>query len=358
MLNRHNFRFARQCGCTHLIIHLAEYYQKEIVTATGGGGNYGVSRSQDPVWSFENMEALQKTAREEGLEIYGIENFSPADWYDIILDGPEKESQLEGLKEIIRNAGRAGIRAFGYNFSLAGVWGHQKKPAGRGGALSVCFDAGEIPIDDPIPLGEVWNMTYNPSLASQGFLPETGAEELWQRLEWFLRHILPVAEEAGVDLALHPDDPPMPILRRTPRLVYRAELYQRLLDLVPSRANKIELCMGSIQEMPGSNIEEVLQTYGGRGKISYIHFRNVMGKIPSYREVFVDEGDISMPKCVRILKDINFDGLCIPDHTPEMLCGAPWHAGMAYTLGYMQALCQVMEEGMSATEAFAHFGIL
>ena len=337
MLTRDNFRFARQCGCTHLIVHLAEYYAKEAVTATDDKNNYGVSTAKDPFWSLENMLALQKMAAEEGLVIYGIENFSPADWYDVLLDGPEKMRQMEALKEIIRNTGKAGIKAFGYNFSFAGVWGHQKKALGRGQAVSTCFDAAELPLTAPIPLGEVWNMTYDNALKEAGFLAPISSEILWERLEWFLKEILPVAEAAGVELALHPDDPPTPELRQTPRLVYQPDIYQRVLDLVPSSANKIDFCMGSIQEMTEGNIYDAIRQYGSQGKISYGHFRNVKGKVPCYREVFVDEGDIDMMRCLRLLAEVDFDGVLVPDHTPELLCGSPWHAGMAYALGYMAA---------------------
>ena len=101
-----------------------------------------------------------------------------------------------------------------------------------------------------------------------------------ERLGWFLREILPVAEEAGVEMALHPDDPPMPRLRNTPRLVYQPSLYQKLIDMDPSRANKLEFCMGSIQEMSEGNIYDSIDHYASQGKISYAHLRNVIGKVP------------------------------------------------------------------------------
>lgn len=116
---------------------------------------------------------------------------------------------MEHLKEIIRNAGKAGIRCFGYNFSLAGVWGHQKTKKARGGAISTCFHAGQLNLDARIPKGEIWNMTYAENARGE-YIEDIGYEELWNRLKWFLERILPVAEEAGVMMALHPDDPPMP----------------------------------------------------------------------------------------------------------------------------------------------------
>ncbi|TJX76506.1 MAG: D-mannonate dehydratase, partial [Mesorhizobium sp.] len=100
-------------------------------------------------------------------------------------------------------------------------------------------------------------------------------------------------------------------------------------------------CLGSLQEMPGADdIYDHVRRFARRGRIGYIHFRNVRGKVPRYHETFVDDGDIDMAEIVRILRDENYGGVMIPDHTPEMSCDAPWHAGKAFALGYMRALVQ------------------
>ncbi len=347
MLDREHFRFARQCGCTHLIIHLARYYtggQDRIVTATDEHTNYGRAVRDDPIWSYDSLCSLQNMAAEEGLVIEGIENFDPADWYDILLDGPGREQQMEHLKQIIRVCGKAGIHVFGYNFSLAGVWGHQKKHAARGNAVSTCFDASLLDINSPIPHGDVWNMTYAEHDGT--CLAPISSEELWERLRWFLDRILPVAEESGVVMALHPDDPVMPELRRQPRLVYQPEHYRKLIEISASPANQIEFCMGSIQEMSHGSLYDAIQEYGSGNRIAYIHFRNVRGKVPCYDEVFLDEGDIDMLRALRLLRETGFHGVMIPDHTPLIDCGAPWYAGMAFALGYMRAAQQALDKGM------------
>lgn len=344
MLTDEYFAFAKQCGCTHLIIHLADYYSGQIVTATDERNNYGKSVALESVWEEDSMKDLQKKASEHGLTIYGIENFGPADWYDVLLDGPMRDKQMEHLKKIIRNTGKAGIKAFGYNFSLAGVWGHQKKNIARGGANATCFDVSEINVNARIPKGEVWNMTYAPGDGT--FLEPVSSEELWDRLERFLTELLPVAEEAGVELALHPDDPPFEGMRQMPRLVYQPELYQKVIDIADSTSNKLEFCMGSIQEMTHGNIYQAIEEYGSQKKISYVHFRNVKGKVPKYKEVFVDDGDIDMFRALALLNKYEFDGVLIPDHTPELTCGAPWHAGMSYALGYMKGALQMIDRGL------------
>lgn len=209
--------------------------------------------------------------------------------------------------------------------------------------ISTCFDASLLDINAPIPNGEVWNMTY--AASDGGFVAPVSQEELWERLFYFLERILPAAEESGVEMALHPDDPPMPELRRTARLVYKPELYQKLIDWNKSSSNKLELCLGSLQEMQSERpIYEYLDTYLAQNRVSYIHFRNVKGKVPCYDEVFVDEGDIDMLRVIRQLKAHRFEGVLIPDHTPLMNCASSWHAGMAYALGYMRAAIQAVNE--------------
>jgi hypothetical protein len=102
------------------------------------------------------------------------------------------------------------------------------------------------------------------------------------------------------------------------------------LDLKPSRANALEFCLGSLAEMTEGDIYEAVEQYSRQQKLAYVHFRNVTGKVPFYRETFIDDGDIDMMRILQILKRNNYDGVLIPDHTPQMSCSAPWHAGMAY----------------------------
>jgi len=226
----------------------------------------------------------------------------------------------------------------GYNFSIAGVAGRVTGPYARGGAESV----GVEEVDQtPLPLGMAWNMVYDPR-APRGTLPAVTSEQLWQRLARFLREILPVAEEAGVVMAAHPDDPPAPTVRGTPRLVYQPQLYQKLLDIAQSPSNALEFCLGTIAEMTEGNVYEATERYSAQGKLAYVHFRNVRGKIPRYHEVFIDEGDVDMVRILGILKKNRYDGVLIPDHTPLVDCGAPWHAGMAYAMGYMRAALRVI----------------
>ena len=344
MLTTENFRFAKQAGATHLVAHLVDYFKEgpRIPGATSSGSGWGVSDNRNRLWTLDELRDLRAAINAEGLELAAIENFDPSHWYDILLDGPSKREQLENIQELIRRLGKAGIPCMGYNFSVAGVWGHVVGPFARGGAESVGFLGPDGPAETLIPKGMVWNMVYDPE-AKAGTVGTVTQEQLWQRLTDFLQAVVPVAEEAGVRLALHPDDPPMPTLRGTARLVYQPDYYQRVLDLKPSSSNGLEFCLGSIAEMADGDVYEAVDRYSRQGKIGYVHFRNVRGKVPRYQEVFVDEGDIDMIRVLRILKRNGYDGVVIPDHTPQMTCAAPWHAGMAFALGYMRAAMTIIE---------------
>lgn len=343
MLNEQHYKFAKQCGATHLVIHLVDYFGHNRDSADqpiGGAEGWGKAGNPDEIWSLEELISIKKDINNHGLELEAIENFDPSHWHDILLDGPKKKVQIENLKQLIKNVGRAGIPTFGYNFSLAGVSSRDIGPYARGGAVSVGMNGS---VDEtPIPNGMVWNMIYDEN-ALDGSLPHIGHEELWKRLQYFLNEIIPVAEEAGVKMAAHPDDPPMPYVRNTPRLVYQPDLYQKLIDIKPSPSNNLEFCLGSIAEMTEGDVYEATDIYSKQDKISYVHFRNIIGKVPNYKEVFVDEGDIDMVKILKILKKNNFQGVLIPDHTPQMTCDAPWYAGMAYTMGYMKAIMNVVK---------------
>lgn len=336
MLNTEHYNFAKQCGATHLVIHLVDYFghnKENSDQPIGGKGGWGKAGNPNEIWSLEELQSIKKEINDHGLELEAIENFDPAHWYDILLDGPKKKEQIENIKQLIRNVGEAGIPTFGYNFSLAGVAARVQGEYARGGAVSVGMDGGD---DTPIPNGMVWNMVYDEN-APEGTIPKIDHDELWHRLQYFLDEIIPVAEEAGVKMAAHPDDPPMPYVRDTPRLVYQPDMYQKLIDMKPSLSNNLEFCLGSIAEMTEGNVYDATDLYSKQGKLSYIHFRNVVGKVPHYKETFVDEGDIDMLRILKILKKNDYDGVLIPDHTPQMTCDAPWHAGMAYAMGYMKA---------------------
>ncbi|MCP5536102.1 MAG: mannonate dehydratase [Akkermansiaceae bacterium] len=338
MLKPEYYRFAQQCGCTHAIVHLCDYGLSR--KAKGDDQpideeeGWGVA-NHPGLWTLDELLKIKAELAEYGLEFYAIENFDPAQWHDVLLDGPKKEQQMEQLKEQIRIVGEAGVSVFGYNFSIAGVAARDKVKT-RGGAPAVGMVKGNTLKDKPIPNGMVWNMVYDPD-APEGVLESISHGELWSRLEYFLRNILPVAEEAGVIMAAHPDDPPLESVRCQPRLVYQHALYQKLLDLVKSPSNQLEFCVGTLAEMEDGDLYACVERYANQNVLPYVHLRNVRGTVPEYVETFIDDGKIDVGLVLRILKENDFQGVVIPDHAPQMECSAPWHAGMAFALGYIKA---------------------
>jgi len=334
MISRENFRFARQAGCTHAVVHLVER-SRDGLPASADEFCFGRTGAGGAVWPSDELESVKRLANEEGLALEAIENIDPSFWSDILLDGPRKRQQLEGLKGLIRDMGRLGIPILGYNFSLAGVWGRTLAPIARGAALAPAFAEGHPLQDQPLASGQLNNIVYDAD--ARGHIAPVTRAELWSRLIDFLKELVPVAENEGVRLAAHPDDPPVPALRQTPRLLHEIRHLDRLLDLVPSRANALEFCAGTIQEMAGGDLYEASARFADRGAIAYVHCRNVVGKVPAYHETFIDDGDLDVPRLLGLLHRHGFDGVVIPDHAPQMTCDAPWHAGMAHALGFLRA---------------------
>jgi mannonate dehydratase len=341
MLTPDNFAFAKQAGATHIVAHLVDYFRGSGHVGpddqpTGTDWGWGLAGDPDQLWTVEQLQTLRLNVEASGLTLEAIENFDPAHWYDVLLDGPQRPLHIENVKTIIRRLGEAGIPIMGYNFSIAGVAGRTKGTYARGDAPSVGMEG---PYDTPMPKGMVWNMVVDPGALKRPPIAEPAAthEQLWSRLQRFLDEVLPVAEKAGVRLALHPDDPPMPTIRGQPRLVYQPRMYQRVIDMNPSPANALEFCVGSLAEMTEGNIYDVVDHYSSQHRIGYLHLRNVRDKVPHYKETFIDDGEIDVLRVLAILRRNGFEGVIIPDHAPQMSCAAPWHAGMAFALGYLRA---------------------
>ncbi len=355
MLNDECYAFAVQAGCTHVIVHLVDYFKQGEANPlqnqpTGGRDKpWGMAGDPNRLWTAAELITLRKQVEAAGLKLEGIENFDPAHWYDILLDGPRRAEHMRNVHTILRAMGEAGIGIMGYNFSIAGVAGRISGPFARGGAESVGMDGS---VDTPIPNGQVWNMIVDPN-APAGTLSTITHDELWRRLQRFLEEALPVAEKAGVRLAAHPDDPPTPTMRRQPRLVYQQAMYQRLIDISPSPSNMLEFCLGTLAEMTEGDLYATVDRYSAQRRIAYIHFRNIAGKAPHYHETFIDDGDVDMLRILWTLNKNGFDGVIIPDHAPQMTCSAPWHAGMAHTLGFLRAGITAVERGFNPVEGAA-----
>jgi len=244
--------------------------------------------------------------------------------WNIRLGRPEREEEIKDVCRSIEVLGEEGIPVVEYVFNLSAVWGSTIRSSARGGALTRHFD-----------YEEVKDACVEPEFRAS-------EEEVWERIKYFLEHVVPVAEDVGVKLACHPDDPPVPTLRGETRVLGSLEGMKRLIDIVPSEANGINFCQGTVAEM-GVDVIEAIRYFGSRGKIHHVHFRNVKGSVPRFDESFIDDGDVDMLEAMRTYKEVGYTGTIMPDHTPRVVGDTPWgHRGRAFALGYMKALMKIV----------------
>jgi mannonate dehydratase len=312
-------RFIKQLGVDDVLLNMYQYDpdyphlpKGEEMPLTG-----------EREWSAENLRTLRERIEDAGLRLNAIENV-PLRFYDDVMLGREgREEQLEHMKNTVRNMGEAGVPVFGYHWMPSGVW-RTGRATLRGGATATSFDLAEA--DD--------SLTHD---------REYTEAELWENYEYFLSELLPVAEEAGVTMCAHPSDPPVESLGGVPQLLRNFENFQRAMDLVPSDNHGLELCLGCWSEM-GADLEEVIRHFGERDQIVYVHFRDVEGTVPSFHETWIDEGNYDALEVVRLLREVGFSGMMIPDHTPHVEGDTDWdHRSRAYTVGYLKALLRCLD---------------
>lgn len=276
-------------------------------------------------WEFMDLLNLRTTCEDFGLVLGAIENIPREFYIKAMLNLPGRDEQIENCQTVIRNMDKAGIPILGYNWMPNGVWRTSTTTFGRGGARVTSFDH---------DLVESAPLTYG---------REYSEEEMWDNYEYFLKAILPVAEESGVKLALHPDDPPVKCLGGIPRIFSSVDGLKRAMEIVPSDSHGLEFCQGTLSEMVGDVIP-IIKYFGEQGKIFYVHFRNVKGIVPKFCECFIDEGNVNAWEALREYKKVGFNGMIIPDHVPCMEGDLDeWpDRGRAYTIGYMKALVEAL----------------
>jgi mannonate dehydratase len=281
----------------------------------------------DHVPSVESLATTRTHIESFDLRFSGIHTVFPSLYDDIAYGTEGREAQLRALEELLRNMGEAGIPVLGYQWNLTGVGRTDRSVRVRGGAEATAFEREDYG-DDP-PSGDV------PTEA-----------EFWEHYEAFLERILPVAEAAGVTLALHPADPPVvDRLDGVPRLFRDVASLRRAMDAVPSDSHGLKLCLGCVSEM-GEDVVDVVREFGERDEIVFVHFRDVVGAVPSFHETFVDEGNFDEYGIVRTLRDVGFTGALLPDHVPRMEGDTEWnHRSRAYTVGYLRGLLNAAYHG-------------
>lgn len=279
--------------------------------------------SSDLPWEYLPLALYKEQVEQAGLALSVIEDNPPMD--SIRLGKPGREEELEHFCTLLRSMGKLSIPVLCYNWMPVLGWLRTSVAApGRGGAQVAAYD--------------------HRLLAGAGDTHEgpVAEEALWENLDFFLRRVLPVAEEAGVKLAMHPDDPPLSPIRSIGRIMRSVEAFERLVELLPSEANGITLCQGNFTLMT-DDVPAAIRRFGEQGKIFFVHFRDVRGEPSSFVETFHDEGQTDMLACMRAYRDIGFDGVLRTDHTPTLEGDAAAFAGYSnqgrlYAIGYVTGL--------------------
>jgi mannonate dehydratase len=209
----------------------------------------------------------------------------------------------------------------------------------RGGAVATSFDI-EMVKNAPLMAG---GPDTDSSLIPESHRRPISDADMWDNLTYFLKAMIPVAEESGVKLCLHPDDPPIPSIGGVARIMREPEAFKRAMEIVPSEHSGLKFCVGCFAEM-GADVVELVKYFGARNKIFYVDFRNVRGTAEDFVETFPDDGKENLYKVMKALKEIGFDGPVSPDHALHIIGDTQWgHRYWAYAIGHMRGLIEAIE---------------
>ena len=296
------------------------------------------AKGLDESWSVDALLRLRERIEKFGITLEMLQlptnaEITRSGIRNVMLGkSPERDREIDGICQMIRNASRAGIPILKYNLTILAVVRTEPTP-GRGGAMYSTFDYSRAKQDPP--------------------LTEAGpvsADQHWERITYFLDRVVPVAEEYKVKIACHPHDPPVPAdkgFRGVHRVMGSVEGLKRFVGIRESPYHGLNFCQGTVSEMlerPGEEIYEVIRYFGMRKKIFNVHFRNIKGHFLKFQETFPDNGDVDMIRALRVYKDVGYDGMIMPDHAPRIEGDAGARQAFAFEFGYIAALIQLMRQ--------------
>jgi mannonate dehydratase len=299
------------------------------------------SRRLDEKWSVEGLSRERERVESFGLHLDMLPlplssvEIDKAEYPAIMLGrSPDRDRAIDDICQMIRNAGRAGIPALKYNMSILGIV-RTEPVKGRGSSIAKGFVYDEA--------------KQEPPLTDAGRVTE---EMSWERITYFVKRVIPVAEEYKVRLLVHPHDPGMPKgkgFRGVERVLGSVDGLKRFVEIVQSPYHGLNFCIGTVAEMlenPAQEIFDVVRHFGTRRKIFNVHFRNIKGRFLNFREAYPDEGDMDMLAVMRVLEEVGYDGMVMPDHVPS-IPGDPGNymggkVAFAFALGYVRAMMQAV----------------
>jgi mannonate dehydratase len=287
-------------------------------------------------WKEETLQPILDRFKAEGLTII---NMMIGGFPNTIYGREGRDGEIDKIKESLRAAGTVGIPVVEYNFYVDRLMEGYYEVKGRGGAGMTGFKAPEDPPAKP-GIG-----TYS-------------AEKLWDNLTYFLKAVIPVAEKSGVRLALHPNDPPVPVSHGSAQIIATFKDFKRLIAIVDSPSNGMTYDCGVSREM-GEDPIEILRYLGSRDRINHLHYRNVKVEEPyrKYAEVFYDQGQVNMFAVMKEIFRLGYKHGINPEHpraldydrehpggitTWKMYPGGGGYAGEAFDVGYTRAMMQAV----------------
>jgi len=317
----------KQCGVENVVALLRGAEQEQrMFTSVGSISEVKLNEDLFEPWSEQAILRDKAEFARHGLNIVGIEDTAPMD--KVRLGLPGRDQEIENIIQQIKAMGRLEIPVLCYNWMALSSWARTKIDiTSRGGSLVTGFNLNDTKLLPP--------------LVAPG---EVSSEQLWNALEYFLKAVIPVAEEAGVRLGLHPDDPPLTEIRGLPRIMNSLDAYRKLLDLYPSPSNGITFCQGNFALMT-NDLPSAIREFGKRNAIMFVHFRDVKGTADHFEETFQDNGQNDLPECMRAYAEIGFHGPLRPDHVPTMhgetnTRPAYETLGRLFALGYIRGVQQ------------------
>lgn len=282
-------------------------------------------------WEYEPLKAIKDRFEKEGLEWKVLEGPPHLDKVKLGLEGRDEE--IDHFITCMKNLNRLGMDIICYNWMPVISWHRSATDIlSRGDAIVTGFNYEDVKDE---PLTEYGEITH---------------EVMWRNLEYFLKAVVPEAEKYGIKLALHPDDPPVDNIRGIARIMTSFDAFKRLIEINPSPYNGITLCQGTFTTM-GEDIPSVIEYFGKREKIFFVHFRDIKGTKHNFVESFHDDGKTDMYKAMKGYYEVGFRGPIRPDHVPAMAGDSNRYPGYStlgtlFAIGYMRGLMEAVENSM------------
>jgi mannonate dehydratase len=325
----------KKASTIHLSVQVSgDPTDEELQFARQLGAEYVNIPGSGKTATAENFLRLRRKVEDAGLKVWNIGNSSVHNMEEVTLNLPGRDAKIEEYKQFLRNLGKAGLRYTTYAHMGNGIWSTEREST-RGGASARAFDQAKggrgywvgKTFDGPLTHGRAYT-----------------EREIWDNYTYFIKAVAPVAEEQGIRIGIHPDDPPVPVLGGVPRCIFgNFDGYRRAFEIANSPNVGMCLCVGCWLEggkLMGRDVVETIRYFGRQGKLWKVHFRNINAPLPHFVETFADDGYMDMYQVMRALREVKYDGVVIADHVPGMAGG---RTGTAYSVGYMRALIERAE---------------